>query len=117
MINRLTYKIFLLSEEGIRDGVRASGLGILYSSIYFLTAILINWKNRVINEDSAVSTLNFIDIKYHVPRIRGILNKHVRKYLSLYVSIIELLIYCIIEISLMLTFASKLIYFRKNIYF
>ncbi|XP_001942568.2 modular serine protease-like [Acyrthosiphon pisum] len=52
-------------------------LNILYSNSYFLTGLKSFWST--LNNHTA---LGFIDIKYYVPWIRGILNKHALKNVS-----------------------------------
>jgi len=78
------YKISLVSELSINDGLPGAGLGILYSSTYFLTGVLTVWTQT---DKKVLETIIFTDIQYYIPWIRGILNKHVRKYFSLYVPI------------------------------
>jgi len=111
------HKIYHVSDPHISGGFEGSGLGILYSNSYFLTGIVWNWSPRI--DKSEVHTMQFTDIKHYIPLIRGILNKHVSKYLRFFndnfcFKIVNLLYWLGF---LMTTLASKPSYFRKNIYF
>ncbi|XP_060871702.1 uncharacterized protein LOC132945906 isoform X2 [Metopolophium dirhodum] len=66
--------IRLDKELGINDGLPGAGLGILYSSTYFLTGVLTVWTQT---DKKVLETIIFTDIQYYIPWIRGILNKHV----------------------------------------
>lgn len=72
------YKIFFVSENIGDEGYKYQTLSILYSNYYFLTGLKSFWSS--LNNKTA---LGFIDIKYYIPWIRGILNKHVLKNDSL----------------------------------
>jgi len=72
------YKMTLLSGQREVNRLDFQSLGFLYSNSYFLTGITSFW-----DLNSSDTVLVFIDIKYYVPWIRGILNKNVRKYVSL----------------------------------
>jgi len=72
------YKISLVSESEEVNDITGAGISFLHSNSYFLTGVL--GLNHFVNKTSAV--LGFTDIKFHVQWIRGLLKKHVRKYIS-----------------------------------
>ncbi|KAL4123142.1 hypothetical protein QTP88_015367 [Uroleucon formosanum] len=77
----VTYDNFcikIITEHIGDEGYKYQTLSILYSNYYFLTGLKSFWSS--LNNKTA---LGFINIKYYVPWIRGILNKHVLKNDSL----------------------------------
>jgi len=73
----LMYKIPLVSEYG--RYINYQILSFLHSNSYFLTGIMTDF-----DPSNSRKYLIFLDINYYVPIIRGILNKHVRTFVSLY---------------------------------
>jgi len=72
------YKIFIVSGLRINGLILGTSISSLHSDSYFLTGIASSWI-RIINENKV---LDFVSMKYYVPWIRGILNMHVRIYVS-----------------------------------
>ncbi|XP_060872108.1 uncharacterized protein LOC132946242 [Metopolophium dirhodum] len=72
-----TLSIKLNTDTHLSYGFQGSGLSVLYSNRYYLTAITKDWNRRNRNNSTEVDIIRFIDIKPYVPWIRGILNKHV----------------------------------------
>jgi len=70
-------KISSVSENIGDEGYKYQTLSILNSNYYFLTGLKSFWST--LNNKTA---LGFIDIKYYIPWIRGILNKHALKNIS-----------------------------------
>jgi len=101
------YKILSVSEKLDGEKFHYQTLNILQSNHFFLTGLKSYWSK--INDDDA---LGFVDIKYYIPWIRGILIKHVRKYVF-YRHTFYFLIYCIVFV-LMTISALKMTYLRKN---
>jgi len=68
----------LVPGKGVGQGDSGAGLTFLHSDTYYLTGVL-----SVKDPDTDNSVAVFTNIKFHVQWIRGLLIKHVRKYISL----------------------------------
>ncbi|CAI6345677.1 unnamed protein product [Macrosiphum euphorbiae] len=76
----VTYDNFcirIITENIGDEGYKYQTISILFSNYYFLTGLKSSWST--LNNQTA---LGFIDIKYYIPWIRGILNKHTLKNVS-----------------------------------
>jgi len=67
--------ISLVSGPVLSSKHKGTGISFLHSNSYFLTGV-----NSLWHANSNYTISGFTDIKYHVQWIRGIFNKHVRKY-------------------------------------
>lgn len=87
MDNCLIYKISLVSDQDADYRIPGLDISFLHLNTYFLTGVLIledrQFKDKLIKN----TLIGITDIKYYIEWIRGILNKHVCKYLLLKVSI------------------------------
>jgi len=100
----LIHKISPVSESEDVNDITGAGISFLHRNSYFLTGVL-----GLVHMDTYYNVPAFTDIKYHVQWIRGILNKHVRKYVYFWASI-----YCF-GIAFIDNSSSKFIYLRKNV--
>jgi len=75
------YKLSLVLGKRLYAQDGGAGISFLHSNSYYLTGIL-SVTGYDLN-DTNTPVLGFTDIEYHLHWIRGVLNKHVRKYISL----------------------------------
>lgn len=78
MNNSVMYNIFLVSERDFEYRLSRAGLSFVHSNTYFLTGV-IPMDSRSFDIKRNNKLLGLTDIKYYVPWIHGILNKHVCK--------------------------------------
>lgn len=91
------YKISLVSGKGVGVAFSGAGLTFMHYNSHYLTGIAcLAIKDSTTNDSITV----FTDIEHHVQWIRGLLNKHVRKYTTLLISI-KMFNYCIVLVLLM----------------
>jgi len=87
MDDRLMYKIFFVSEQNVEYRLPGTGISFLHSNTNFLIGVMsyqvFNLYDKITND----RLFGITKIGNHIPWIRGIFNKHVRKYFHLGIGI------------------------------